>query len=116
MIEYHERDCTDDGGTAIHLPCEQDGHPVVEQVAHDTTANTTGYAGTAIDDTSVVNQEHLLSRLTGVMGASNAAVLILDRNGSPVYTNPSARQMFGVPSARERANAELVAEALEEKA
>jgi diguanylate cyclase (GGDEF)-like protein/PAS domain S-box-containing protein len=63
---------------------------------HDAASNTTGYAGTAIDDTSVVNQEHLLSRLTGVVGASNAAILILDRNGAPVYTNPSARQMFGV--------------------
>lgn len=62
----------------------------------DATGRLSGYAGTALDDTTVVSQEHLLERLTGVVGASEASVLILDRNGSPVYTNPAARTMFGV--------------------
>ncbi len=55
-----------------------------------------GYAGTALDHTDAVTRQQLLDRLLGVVGSSNDAVLILDRNGAPVYTNVAARSLFGV--------------------
>ncbi len=55
-----------------------------------------GYAGVAVDDTETVGKRLLLDRLLGVVEPSSDAVLILDRNGAPVYTNEAARNLFGV--------------------
>jgi diguanylate cyclase (GGDEF)-like protein/PAS domain S-box-containing protein len=62
----------------------------------DSLGRVSGYGGTALDHTEQVGQEQLLDRLLGVVGATDDAVLILDRNGSPVYTNVAARRLFGV--------------------
>ncbi len=56
----------------------------------------TGYSGIATDQTGSVGQHELLDRLSGVVGATGDAVIILDRNGAPVYTNEAARRLFGV--------------------
>ncbi|HQZ35125.1 MAG TPA: EAL domain-containing protein [Ilumatobacteraceae bacterium] len=66
------------------------------QAERDPLGMVTGYAGIAIDHTESVGQHELLDRLSGVVGATDDAVLILDRNGSPVYTNEAARRLFGV--------------------
>src|SRR5262245_30256649 len=50
-----------------------------------------GFAGVALDHTESVHRQQLLDRLAGVVAASDDAVLILDRNGAPVYTNQAAR-------------------------
>ena len=55
-----------------------------------------GYAGSALDHTDDVHRKLLLDRLQGVVGSTDDAVIILDRNGSPVYTNEAARRLFGV--------------------
>ncbi len=55
-----------------------------------------GYAGVAVDDTETVGKRLLLERLLGVVEPSADAVIILDRNGAPVYTNATARVLFGV--------------------
>ena len=55
-----------------------------------------GYAGVAVDDTETVGKRILLDRLLGVVEPSTDAVIILDRNGAPVYTNDTARTLFGV--------------------
>jgi diguanylate cyclase (GGDEF)-like protein/PAS domain S-box-containing protein len=55
-----------------------------------------GYAGVAVDDTETVGRRLLLERLLGVVEPSADAVVILDRNGAPVYTNRTARALFGV--------------------
>ena len=57
-----------------------------------------GYSGIAIDHTDTVQTRLLLDRLSGVVAASDDAVLILDRNGAPIYTNLAARTLFGVES------------------
>jgi diguanylate cyclase (GGDEF)-like protein/PAS domain S-box-containing protein len=62
----------------------------------DSAGRFLAYAGTAIDHTESAQQEHLLDRLTGVIGSADDAVIILDRNGAPIYTNGAALQMFGV--------------------
>jgi diguanylate cyclase (GGDEF)-like protein/PAS domain S-box-containing protein len=62
----------------------------------DVTGRIAGYAGSALDHTEHVAQTLLLDRLQGVVSATDDAVIILDRNGSPVYTNAAARRMFGV--------------------
>ena len=58
-----------------------------------------GYAGVAVDDTETVGKRLLLERLLGVVEPSADAVIILDRNGAPVYTNQTARVLFGVDDA-----------------
>jgi len=58
-----------------------------------------GYAGVAVDDTETVGKHLLLERLLGVVEPSADAVVILDRNGAPVYTNQTARVLFGVDDA-----------------
>ncbi|MDO8363611.1 MAG: EAL domain-containing protein [Actinomycetota bacterium] len=68
-----------------------DARPVI-----DSLDRIVGYGGTALDCTDNVTRQQLLERLLGVVGATDDAVLILDRNGSPVYTNEAARRMFGV--------------------
>ena len=62
----------------------------------DQWGKITGYAGTALDQTDSVIRQQLLDRLSGVVAASGDAVLILDRNGAPVFTNEAARALFGV--------------------
>jgi diguanylate cyclase (GGDEF)-like protein/PAS domain S-box-containing protein len=62
----------------------------------DDMGRISGYAGVAVDDTETVGKRLLLERLLGVVEPSSDAVLILDRNGAPVYTNDAARTMFGV--------------------
>ena len=66
------------------------------QARRDQIGMVTGYAGIAIDHTDSIGQHELLDRLSGVIGATQDAVIILDRNGSPVYTNEAARRLFGV--------------------
>jgi diguanylate cyclase (GGDEF)-like protein/PAS domain S-box-containing protein len=55
-----------------------------------------GYAGTAIDHTEAAAQRLRLQRLDGVLDTTNDAVIILDRNGAPIFTNAAAREMFGL--------------------
>jgi len=62
----------------------------------DSLERVTGYGGVALDHTASVGQRELLERLSGVVGATDDAVIILDRNGAPVYTNEAARRLFGV--------------------
>ena len=66
------------------------------QAMRDTLGRVTGYGGTALDHTENVSQQQLLERLSGVVGATDDPVIILDRNGSPVYTNDAALRLFGV--------------------
>ncbi|MCY7300527.1 MAG: diguanylate cyclase [Ilumatobacteraceae bacterium] len=66
------------------------------EAQRDSIGMVTGYAGTALDHTDSVGQRALLDRLSGVVGATDDAVIILDRNGAPVYTNEAARRLFGV--------------------
>jgi len=62
----------------------------------DHLGRITGYAGSALDHTENAHRELLLDRLEGVISSTDDAVIILDRNGAPVYTNDAARRMFGV--------------------
>ena len=62
----------------------------------DHLGRITGYAGSALDHTENAHRELLLGRLEGVISSTDDAVIILDRNGAPVYTNEAARRMFGV--------------------
>jgi diguanylate cyclase (GGDEF)-like protein/PAS domain S-box-containing protein len=62
----------------------------------DAVGRFVGYSGTALDHTDAVQQEILLDRLDNVITAATDAVIILDRNGGPLYTNPAALRMFGV--------------------
>ena len=66
------------------------------QALLDSVGRVTGYGGTALDHTHTVGQQQLLDRLSGVIGATDDTVIILDRNGAPVYTNEAARRLFGV--------------------
>jgi diguanylate cyclase (GGDEF)-like protein/PAS domain S-box-containing protein len=55
-----------------------------------------GYAGTALDHTVDTQRRLLLDRLQGVVDSTDDAVIILDRNGAPIYTNEAARHLFGI--------------------
>jgi diguanylate cyclase (GGDEF)-like protein/PAS domain S-box-containing protein len=61
----------------------------------DEFGRVTGYAGIAVDDTENIGKRILLDRLLGVVEPSSDAVIILDRNGAPVFTNDAARELFG---------------------
>ncbi|HAP75742.1 MAG TPA: hypothetical protein DCR14_06630 [Acidimicrobiaceae bacterium] len=69
---------------------------VIASPMRDSLGRVVGFGGTAVDNTDHVVRQQLLDRLSSVVAASGDAVLILDRNGSPVYTNHAARAMFGV--------------------
>lgn len=69
---------------------------ITAEAQRDSIGMVTGYAGIALDHTEGIGQSELLDRLSGVVGATDDAVLILDRNGAPVYTNEAARRLFGV--------------------
>ncbi len=62
----------------------------------DSFGRAVGYAGTALDHTDIIIRRQLLDRMVTVVGASDEAVLVVDRNGAPVYTNQAARNLFGV--------------------
>jgi diguanylate cyclase (GGDEF)-like protein/PAS domain S-box-containing protein len=62
----------------------------------DELGRLTGYAGVAMDETDTIGRRVLLDRLLGVLGPSTDAVIVLDRNGAPVFTNAAARELFGV--------------------
>ena len=62
----------------------------------DSLGRITGYNGTALDHTDNITRQLLLDRILGVVGATDDSVVILDRNGAPVYTNAAARVLFGV--------------------
>ena len=62
----------------------------------DSLGRITGYSGTALDHTDNITRQLLLDRILGVVGATDDSVIILDRNGAPVYTNAAARVLFGV--------------------
>ena len=66
------------------------------EAQRDAVGRATGYGGVALDHTDSFGQQELLDRLSGVVGATDDAVIILDRNGAPVYTNEAARRLFGV--------------------
>jgi len=59
----------------------------------------TGYSGCITDITEEVHQRQLSQRLTGLLEASPDAVLVIDRHGSPTFTNQAARDLFGVRNA-----------------
>ena len=61
----------------------------------DDLGRVNGYAGVATDDTDSIGRRVLLDRLLGVIEPSSDAVIILDRNGAPVFTNEGARILFG---------------------
>ena len=58
-----------------------------------------GYTGCVADITEEQHQRQLSERLTGLLGVSPDAVLIIDRHGAPMYTNEAARNLFGVTDA-----------------
>ena len=62
----------------------------------DSFGRATSYAGTALDHTDIIIRRQLLDRMVTVVGASDEAVLVIDRNGAPVYTNQAARNLFGI--------------------
>lgn len=62
----------------------------------DAMGRVVGYGGSALDHTDQVARGQLLDRLDGVVGVTDDAVLILDRNGASIYSNASARELFGV--------------------
>ena len=62
----------------------------------DSFGRATTYAGTALDHTDIIIRRQLLDRMVAVVGASDEAVLVIDRNGAPVYTNQAARNLFGI--------------------
>ncbi len=68
-----------------------DASPVLDQMG-----SVVGYAGVAVDSTEQIAERLLLSRLLGVVGTSSDAVLILDRNGAPLFANRAAEDLFGV--------------------
>jgi diguanylate cyclase (GGDEF)-like protein/PAS domain S-box-containing protein len=63
---------------------------------YDEAGRHTGYAGVAIDDTDTIADRSLLTRLLGVVDPSSDSIIILDRNGAPLYCNAAARRLFGV--------------------
>ncbi|MEO6122599.1 MAG: EAL domain-containing protein [Ilumatobacteraceae bacterium] len=58
-----------------------------------------GYRGCVTDITEEVHQRQLSQRLTKLLEASSDAVLVIDRHGSPTFTNQAARALFGVRDA-----------------
>ncbi len=96
------RDACDRGGdfSATFRVWHRDGRLVWVRVdaspIRDGVGHLQGYAGVAIDDTETVDDRLLLDRLLGVVEPSADAVVILDRNGSPVYINHAARGLFGI--------------------
>lgn len=58
-----------------------------------------GYSGCVTDITQEQHQREISDRLTGLLEASPDAVLIIDRHGSPTFTNSAARTLFGVTDA-----------------
>ncbi|CAB4879987.1 unannotated protein [freshwater metagenome] len=58
-----------------------------------------GFSGCVTDITEEQHQRQLSERLTGLLGVSPDAVLIIDRHGSPTYANDAARALFGVDDA-----------------
>ncbi|MDP9464527.1 MAG: PAS domain S-box protein, partial [Actinomycetota bacterium] len=58
-----------------------------------------GYSGCITDVTDLIRQRQLSERLTGLLEASRDAVLVIDRHGSPTFTNEAARKLFGVTDA-----------------
>ena len=62
----------------------------------DSMGRVHGFAGVALDDTEAIGKRLLLERLLGVVEPSADAVVILDRNGVPVYINHTARALFGI--------------------
>ena len=58
-----------------------------------------GYTGCITDITEEIHQRQLSERLTGLLEASPDAVLVIDRHGSPTFTNQAARKLFRVENA-----------------
>ena len=71
-----------------------------------------GYTGCVTDISEEQHQRQLSERLTGLLSVSPDAILIIDRHGSPTFTNEAARTLFGVHDAvdlvREPAMRELL--------
>ncbi len=67
----------------------------------DLFAQHVGYIGCVTDVTEEQHQRQLSERLTGLLGVSPDAILIIDRHGSPMFTNEAARTLFGVTDAIE---------------
>ncbi len=59
-------------------------------------AQHVGYTGCITDITREIAQRQLNERLTALLEASPDAVLVIDRHGSPTFTNRPARELFGV--------------------
>ncbi|MEO7398734.1 MAG: EAL domain-containing protein [Ilumatobacteraceae bacterium] len=58
-----------------------------------------GYVGCVTDISEEVHHHQLSERLTGLLEVSPDAVLVIDRHGSPMFTNAAARTLFGVADA-----------------
>ena len=58
-----------------------------------------GYSGCITDVSEEMHQRQLSERLTGLLEASPDAVLVIDRHGSPTFTNDAAKALFGVTNA-----------------
>ncbi len=71
-----------------------------------------GYSGCVSDFSEEQHQRQLSERLTGLLSVSPDAILVIDRHGSPTFTNEAARTLFGVHDAvdlvREPAMRELL--------
>ena len=65
----------------------------------DLFAQHVGYTGCVTDITREVHERQLSERLTGLLEVSPDAVLVIDRHGSPTFTNKAARDLFGVENA-----------------
>ena len=66
------------------------------QPIRDELGRTVEWGGTVLDHTDAIERQQLLDRFLGVASSTDDAILILDRNGDPVYTNTAARRLFGV--------------------
>ncbi len=58
-----------------------------------------GFTGCISDISEEQHQRQLSERLTGLLRVSPDAILIIDRHGSPTFTNEAARALFGVHDA-----------------
>lgn len=61
-----------------------------------TNGELTGFVGTAIDCTTVVEQRRLSDQLVGLIDASGDAVVVFDRAGYLQFANESAQSLIGI--------------------
>lgn len=62
----------------------------------ESDGTVSGHLGTAIDCTSLVEQQQLSDQLVGLLDVAGDAVLVFDRAGELIFANDHARQLIGV--------------------